>query len=155
VTRAAFAEAVAERDLVHFQGHAVHDRDEPLDSHLIFADARLNAHEVFDLPGLSAELVTLAACESAASVIAAGDEPLGLIPAFLYAGAGAVLATLWRVNSASAAHAMRLFYDALAGEGEMPDKARALRAAALAVRDVPRFSSPYHWAPFALYGDWH
>jgi len=155
VTRAAFGEAVAERDLVHFQGHAVHDRNEPLDSHLVFSDARLSAREVFDLPGLSAELVTLAACESAASVIAAGDEPLGLIPAFLYAGAGAVLATLWRVNSASAAHAMRLFYDALAGEGEMPDKARALRAAALAVRAVPRFSSPYYWAPFALYGDWH
>lgn len=155
VTRAAFAGAVAERDLVHFQGHAVHDPSEPLDSHLIFADARLSAREVFGLPGLGAELVTLAACESAASVVATGDEPLGLIPAFLYAGAGAVLATLWRVHRTSAARAMRLFYDALAGGGETLDKVRALRTAALAVRAEPGFESPYHWAPFVLHGDWH
>ncbi|HEX8141476.1 MAG TPA: CHAT domain-containing protein [Pyrinomonadaceae bacterium] len=155
VTSAAFADAVAERDIVHFQGHAVHDRAEPLDSRLLLADGALTARDVFGLHKLQAELVTLAACESAANVVATGDEPLGLIPAFLYAGANAVLATLWRVHRASAAETMRHFYDALSGSAQTANKAQSLREAMLAVRAVPGFEAPYHWAPFVLHGDWH
>lgn len=155
VTRAAFAGAVAERDVIHFQGHALYARDEPLNSHLILADGKLTARDVFALPSLRAELVTLAACESAVSEIATGDELLGLIPAFLYAGAGAILATLWRVHKSSTAQAMKLFYEPLVGQGTNLDKAQALRQAVLNVRRTPGFESPYHWAPFILYGDWH
>jgi len=155
VTRGAFAGAIAERDLIHFQGHAQYDRDEPLNSRLILADGELTARDVFALPGLQAELVTLAACESAISEIATGDEPLGLIPAFLYAGAGAILATLWQVHQTSTAQMMKHFYEHLAGAETNIDKAQALREAVLNVRRTPKFKSPYHWAPFVLYGDWH
>lgn len=155
VTRSAFAAAVAERDIVHFQGHAIHDRAEPLDSRLLLADGALTAREMFDLRELRAELVTLAACESAANVVATGDEPLGLIPALLYAGARSVLATLWRVHRASAAQTMRHFYEVVAGASRTTDKAQALREAALAVRATAGFESPYHWAPFVLHGDWY
>jgi CHAT domain-containing protein/tetratricopeptide (TPR) repeat protein len=153
VTRAGFETAVADRDLVHFQGHAKHDSADPLASHLVLADALLTAREVFVLRNLRATLVTLAACESAASVVATGDEPLGLIPAFLYAGAGSVLATLWHVSSRSTAQLMEHFYDAF--EGGTIDKAQMLREAALDVRATPGLEAPYHWAPFVLYGDWH
>jgi|GEM_PF-1510298 len=153
VTRAAFSQFIAGCDIIHFQGHAVHDRNEPLDSRLEFYGKEvLTARDVFALRDLRASLVALAACESAASVVATGDEPLGLIPAFLYAGADAVLATLWRVNSTSAAIAMRRFYQA-SGDG-VGDKADALRRAALAVADTSGFKTPYHWAPFVLYGSW-
>lgn len=154
VTREAFATHIAGRDLIHFQGHAKHDRDDPLDSYLLLADGRFTARDVFGLQGLQAELVTLAACESAASVIATGDEPLGLIPAFLYAGAGAALATLWPVHRASAARMMRQFYQSLIAGYRYVDKAQALREAALALRAEPEYAVPYHWAPFALYGAW-
>ncbi|MET0430265.1 MAG: CHAT domain-containing protein, partial [Microvirga sp.] len=134
VTRSAFAESVAGRDVVHFQGHAVHRPDDPLESSLALADGRLTARDVFGLTNLRARLVTLGACESAASVIAAGDEPLGLIPAFLYSGASAVLATLWKVNQGSAARTMQDFYDLLSDGRPVIDRARALQKAMLAVR---------------------
>ncbi|HYR11929.1 MAG TPA: CHAT domain-containing protein, partial [Longimicrobium sp.] len=152
VTRAAFAAAVAEADLVHFQGHARHDPADPLASRLELADGVMTARDVFGLPRLRAELVVLAACESAASVVRTGDELLGLIPAFLFAGAQSVLATLWRVVGPSAALVMRHFYDALA-DGAV-DRAEALRRAMLAVRAVPGREAPYHWAPFVLHGAW-
>jgi CHAT domain-containing protein len=155
VTRAAFAGAIAERDIIHFQGHAEYARDEPLNSRLILADGQLTARDVFALPGLQAELVTLAACESAISEIAAGDEPLGLIPAFLYAGAGAVLATLWKVHQTSTAQLMKRFYEPLARADTKINKAQALREAVLELRRTRNFESPYHWAPFVLHGDWH
>jgi CHAT domain-containing protein len=154
VTRGAFASSVGNCDLIHFQGHAKHDRDEPLDSYLRMADGEFRARDIFSLGELRAELVVLAACESAANVIATGDEPLGLIPAFLYAGAGAVLAALWPVCRRSAAQAMRFFYDAIAVTGGAVEKAQALRAALLALADNPEFNTPYRWAPFVLYGDW-
>ncbi len=154
VTRRAFTEAISGRDFVHFQGHAVHRPNDPLDSYLVFANGNLTAREVFGLPDLRAELVTLAACESAANVIATGDEPLGLIPAFLYAGANSVLATLWKVHQTSAAQTMQIFYDSLTDLDKTIDKAQALRRAMLAVRDTSGFDSPYHWAPFVLHGDW-
>ena len=153
VTRAAFASMVAGRDLVHFQGHAKHDRDDPLSSQLVLADGPLTARDIFGLRDVRAALVTLAACESAANVVAAGDEPLGLIPAFLYAGAGAVLASMWKVQGRSAARMMGHFYDALGSEGI--DTAQMLRQAALEVRRTPGLKAPYHWAPFVLHGDWH
>ncbi|HLM67703.1 MAG TPA: CHAT domain-containing protein, partial [Longimicrobium sp.] len=81
-----------------------------------------------------------------------GDEPLGLFPAFLIAGAQSVLATLWRVSGPSAALAMRHFYDAL--DACAGDRARALRQAMLAVRATPGLEAPYHWAPFVLHGSW-
>lgn len=154
VTRKTFSEAISGRDLIHFQGHAVHVPGEALDSFLTFADGNLTAREIFGLSQLSAELVTLAACESAASVIAVGDEPLGLIPAFLYAGANSVLATLWRVHQTSAALTMRLFYEQLTDRDTLLDKALSMRKAMLTVRSTPGFEAPYHWAPFVLHGSW-
>lgn len=154
VTRQTFGEAISGRDLIHFQGHAVHVPSEPLNSFLALADGNLTAREIFGLSQLSAELVTLSACESAASVIAVGDEPLGLIPAFLYAGANSVLATLWKVHQASAALTMRLFYELLTDRNTLLDKALSLRQAMLIVRSTPGFDAPYHWAPFVLHGSW-
>lgn len=154
VTREAFVQAVSTCDLIHFQGHAVHEPAEPLDSFLSLADCKFTARDIFDLPKLKAEFVTLAACESATSSIAPGDEPLGLIPAFLYAGGNSVLATLWKVQETSAALTMRLFYDMLANPNKPVDKASALRSAMLAVRATPGFESPYYWAPFVLQGNW-
>jgi CHAT domain-containing protein/tetratricopeptide (TPR) repeat protein len=155
VTREAFTTAISSCDSIHFQGHAVHKPHEPLESYLELADSHLTAREIFNLPNLQAELVTLGACESAANVIETGDEPLGLIPAFLYAGTSSVLATLWRVNQTSAAETMRLFYNKLIETDPTINKAQALRQAMLTVRDTPGFDSPYHWAPFVLYGNWH
>jgi CHAT domain-containing protein len=154
VTFKTFSEAIAGRDLIHFQGHAVHVPGKPLDSFLALADGNLTAREIFGLSQLSAELVTLAACESAASVIAVGDEPLGLIPAFLYAGANSVLATLWRVHQTSAALTMRIFYEQLTDRDTLLDKALSLRKAMLTVRSTSGFDAPYHWAPFVLHGSW-
>lgn len=115
VTRTAFTEASPHQDLLYFHGHAVHDATEPLASHLKLADGPFAAHEVFGLRDLTAELVLLTACQSAASVIATGDEPLGLIPAFLYAGARSVLASQWRVQRTAAAALIEHFLSALFG----------------------------------------
>lgn len=154
VTCAAFRRATREADLIHFQGHAVHQPDDPLGSYLRLADGDVSARDLFAISDFRPRVVTLAACESAASVIRTGDEPLGLIPALLFAGAGAVVATLWRVQARATAEVMAAFYAGLRDGAGPAGRAEALRAAMLAQRGRPGQAAPYYWAPFVLYGDW-
>ena len=154
VTRARFREAISSCGLVHFQGHAKYNRADALASELCFVDGTLTVRDVFELPRVEVDLLTLAACESAATLVETGDEPIGLIPAFLYTGASAVLATLWPVYQKSAAETMRNFYRELLRTDTKMTKIDALRAAMLAVRATPGFETEYHWAAFVLSGDW-
>lgn len=128
-------------------GESVGDRTRRV-RHSLRTTARLR------LERLTAGLVTLVACEGATTVVERGDEPLGLVPAFLLAGAGAVVASLWPVDQRSAAHVMEAFYRRLLAAEGVIDKAEALRAAALSVRAMPQYATPYHWAPFTLHGSW-
>jgi CHAT domain-containing protein len=83
-------------------------------------------------------------------VVAAGDEQIGLPRAFLYAGARAVLHSLWRIDDRATRELMERFYAELhAGRG----RGAALRAAQLArlgAGDV----HPLLWAALVLVGDW-
>lgn len=97
-----------------------------------------------------------------------GDEPLGLNTAFIYAGAQAVIGTLWSLRSADGRKFSRLFYDHLskqakerqrtsteaAREAPIVNLAVALQESALQMRDEESTEAPYHWASFVLSGVW-
>ena len=59
---------------------------------------------------LGASLATLSACQTGRNVVGGGDELLGLMRAFLYAGASSLVLTFWSVEDASTATLMRKFY---------------------------------------------
>ncbi|MEM6632601.1 MAG: CHAT domain-containing protein [Bacteroidota bacterium] len=153
VQTAPFLEKLQTSDILYFLGHAVHDLANPLDSFLMLADKKFTARELFEFPHLQADLVVLTACESGSNVIEVGDEPLGIIPAFLFAGANSVVATLWRVSQKSSALFLERFHKELYENSHKLTKAEALRNAVLAVRETKGFESPYHWAPYILHGD--
>ncbi len=152
-TAAAFRSAAPHAEILHFQGHAIFDPDQPLDSALCLARGELlRAREIFDWPSLSTRLVSLGACQTGQSELRDGDELIGLVRAFLLAGSPSVLATLWPVHSDSTTFFMERFYDLLLGPNRKLSKAQALRQAMLETRS--RWPEVYHWAPFVLVGDW-
>jgi CHAT domain-containing protein/tetratricopeptide (TPR) repeat protein len=124
---------------LHLACHGEFNLAEPLSSFLeLGPDQRLNAADVLAQLALSAELVTLSACRTGLSLVMRGDEPMGLVRAFLSAGARAVLVTLWAVEDRSARLLMERFYQALIMGA---DPSAALRTAqqqlrALTTRDV-------------------
>ncbi|MEP7012491.1 MAG: CHAT domain-containing protein [Acidobacteriota bacterium] len=153
--------------IVHFAGHALLDPRFPLDSGLALspapagapsatrqgdsgADGLLQAWEIFERLRLSADLVTLSACETALGTESEGEGRLGLTRAFHYAGARTVLSSLWSVSDRSTAELMRRFYSHL-GAGEPKDT--ALAAAQREMLAGP-YRHPYYWAAFQLDGDW-
>lgn len=151
-TETAVRQYAGECDVLHLACHGEMNLDDPMLTSLRLApddanDGYLHAGEVFDLD-LTASLVVLSACESGLGELSTGNELMGLTRAFLYAGAPAVVASLWKVDDASTAFLMQAFYKNL----QTMNKAEALRQAKL--ETMMQFPEPFHWAAFRLEGDY-
>jgi len=111
-------------------------------------DSLLQVYEIFNLK-LTADVVVLSACETGLGREVRGEGMVGLTRAFLYAGAQAVVVSLWKVADPATAELMMRFYRQMkAGVG----KAEALRRARLELFREGRYVHPYYWAPFVLVG---
>ncbi len=92
-------------------------------------------------------LVVLSACHTNVGVYLAGDA-LGLPLGFMYAGAPAVVASLWSVDDEITPDLMGMFYHEMLDENG--DKMTAFTTARKRFKD--RNPHPYYWAPFVLSG---
>lgn len=138
----------ADADVLHLACHAQFRSDNPRFSALHLHDGPL-AVDAAEALSLGPCIVTLSACETGLADMGAGDERVGLVRAFLVAGAARVMASLWAVDDRLTERFMIDFYGALTA-GHAP--ASALRQAQAALRrDEPH---PYAWAAFTLYGGW-
>jgi CHAT domain-containing protein len=131
---------------IHIAAHGFFRRDNPMFSGLRLGDSFLTLYDLYDLK-LPAELITLSGCSTGLSVIAAGDELIGLSRGLLSAGARRLLLTLWDVNDSSTAEFMKAFYGRVASH---PDLVWAVRAAMIEIRKS--HPHPYYWSPFVLVG---
>jgi tetratricopeptide (TPR) repeat protein len=129
--------------LLHIGSHARTLPSAPLCSTIALADGPFLLYEAHRLNLRGTALVVLSACETAMRPDH-GDMALALAGAFLCAGAGAVVASLWPVDDAATASLMRHFYPSLAA-GAAPTN--ALRQAVTAIRN----HYPLDWAAFQLW----
>ncbi len=142
--------------ILHIAAHGLFRLDAPNFSYIRLADGQLDTIDVFNLDLSNCSLVTLSACETGRAVIGGVDEVIGLGRGFLYAGAASLLPTLWKVDDASSAEQMAMFYQALlSGNSKASALARAQRAFLARARTSvrPYRVHPYFWAAFHLIGD--
>ena len=132
---------------IHIATHGLFRRDNPMFSSIRLGDTDLHPVDFYSLR-LSARLVTLSGCGTGLNAIVGGDEILGLVRGLLYAGAQAVLVSLWDVNDAVTALFMKSFYRELM---LAPSISAALRNTMLSIRAA--HPDPAFWAPFVLIGD--
>ena len=139
------------RGVIHLAGHAYYDPQQPLESGMPLAGGGwLRAGDLYLQRGrLGGALVILSGCEAALGRTT-GGETLGLSSAFLYAGATAVIAGLWRVDDAAASALMAGLYRALRGGSAA---AEALQTAQLDLLRRPDWRHPFYWGAFQLNGD--
>ena len=136
--------------ILHLASHGVFDGEKPLASRLLLSpddrnDGILTVREIYDLT-LSADLVTLSACETGLGEVANGDDVIGLTRGFLYAGAGSIVSSLWTVSDDATEVLMKAFYRNLQ---TMP-KTEALRRAQL--ETAAQYPHPYFWSAFQVSG---
>jgi CHAT domain-containing protein len=161
-TEASVRRALSEASVVHIASHGVLNARNPMFSRVDLArdgangstdDGRLEVHEVLGL-NVTSPLIVLSGCETAMAEEWSGDplRPAGvatLAQAFLQAGAGNVIATLWRIDDAASAELVRRFYAAT----DEDDVAGALARAQRAMIRNAEYAAPYYWAGFVLMGD--
>ncbi len=137
------------KQILHIAAHGEYRLDQPDLSYLQLADGQLYTDDVLQ-HDLSYELVTLSACETGQANVAADEELIGLGRGFLYAGAGALILSLWGVADHSTTDLMQRMYGALR-RGE--SKAASLRNAQKSILAERRDLHPAFWGAFQLIGD--
>jgi CHAT domain-containing protein len=160
-TESRFKALAGDYAVVHLATHGQFNRLNPLMSGVELEadgteDGLLQVHEVLGLR-LSADLVTLSACDTALgsgyfAEVPAGDEFVGITRAFLSAGSASVMATLWEVDDLSSVRLMQRFYAHVSEPTAGVDKALALARAQREFRANDQLAHPYYWAPFIVVG---
>ena len=169
--------------VIHFSCHGHFRQRDPLASALALYDHDLTAGELLQMTRLSADLVTLSACDTGLNQLHPGDELMGLTRAFLGNGVHSLLVTLWAIHEIPTRIFVEQFYGVMM---EGTPKAAALATAqqhlrqmdmhalqhkleeyglselmiaettALFRRMLPGqnpFDHPYYWGAFLLLGD--
>jgi CHAT domain-containing protein len=153
-----YAEEAATRSLLqaeptqilHIATHGQYRLDQPDLSFLELADGQLYADDLLQ-QDMSYELVTLSACETGQANVAADEELIGLGRGLLYAGAGALILSLWQVSDSTITQAfMERLYTALRTGSS---KAAALREVQLVILKRQPHLHPAFWGAFQLIGD--
>lgn len=137
-------------EIIHLAGHAYFNALYPLESGMpLMGGPWLRASDLFMRYGLlGGATVVLSGCQTGQGE-PAGSEVLGLISAFLYAGARGVISSLWKADDAATVELMDALY---AGLTQGQPTAAALRQAQLALLGSASHQTPYFWGGFQLTG---
>ncbi|MBU8870874.1 MAG: CHAT domain-containing protein [Gemmatimonadales bacterium] len=150
------------RRFIHFTTHGLFNQKRPLYSGLVLepgfeSDGFLTVNEIFGL-NLDCDQVVLSACSSGLGKQISGEGLVGMTRAFLYAGAGSVMAALWDVVGSGTASFMADYYSQLAdspGSAQTAALARTQRrmiSGDLVRADGRSAAHPIFWAPFVITG---
>jgi len=135
--------------ILHIATHGQHRPDQPDLSFLELADGQLYADDLLQ-QDLSYELVTLSGCETGQANVAADEELIGIGRGLLYAGAGALILSLWQVADISTVSLMERLYRALQSG---KSKAASLQEAQKSILADNPGRHPAFWGAFQLIGD--
>ena len=113
-------------------------------------DGYLTLNEIMNCE-YNAKMVVLSACQTGKGKMEKGEGVTGLTQAVMYAGTPAVVASLWNVEDIAARELMVKFYRYLLEEDL--SKEEALRKAKLDLIKTGRYSSPFYWSAFVMYGE--
>jgi CHAT domain-containing protein len=157
-TATALESTLVRANILHYAGHAVFNDERPEQSLLVLAPdsgeatpGRETAAAIARLDLTRLRLVVLSACETNRSRAGRSGGFAGLAGAFLAAGGGGVVGSLWRVDDDLTRRLMTEFHRAYRSTA---NGAEALRAAQLQLLHSaePAVNSPAAWAAFRYAG---
>ena len=137
------------RQVLHLATHGTFNLNQPRLSYLRLADGLLFTDDLWHL-NVDYDLVMLSACSVGSSYPTGGDELIGLGHTFLYAGADAVISSLWDVDDEAANIFTSGFYTLLT---RGLSKSEAIQKTQRQLLTHKNFRHPAFWGAFQLYGN--
>jgi CHAT domain-containing protein len=150
--------------ILHLATHGILNDVSPMYSHVLLSqtpgksdeDGLLEAWEMMNLD-LNADLVVLAACETARGRAGAGEGVIGMTWALFVAGCPRTVVSQWKVEASSTTALMVEFHKRFKTRYGSPQlaisTAEAMRQAALNVMKDPEYVHPFYWGGFVVVGD--
>jgi CHAT domain-containing protein len=146
--------------IVHFATHGFLNSEHPELSGLVLSLVDKSGHSI---PGyvsvsdtfslrLPVDLVVLSGCQTALGKEIRGEGLVGLSRGFMYAGARAVMASLWKIDDQASAEFMKRFYRFLLSDAA-GSPAAALRATQIDLAASKKWSDPFYWGGFVIQGE--
>jgi CHAT domain-containing protein/TPR repeat protein len=150
--------------ILHLATHGILNDVSPMYSHVMLSQTRgkseedglLEAWEMMNLD-LNADLVVLAACETARGKAGAGEGVIGMSWALFVAGCPRTVVSQWKVEASSTTALLvefhKRFKTRYGGIKPAVSTAEAMRQAALKVMRNPEYVHPFYWGGFVVVGD--
>ena len=148
---------------LHIATHSILDEVHPELSGLVLSqvdrrglpqDGYVRLNEIYNMPRLSCDLVTLPDCSTGLGKDVRGEGLIGLTRGFLYAGSPRVLVSLWACDDQATGELMGLVYQALLGPGKSTPAAALRSARETLWQRGGRWRDPYFSAGLVLYGEY-
>jgi CHAT domain-containing protein len=146
--------------IIHYTAHGKADDAQPETSGIFLSlygrdgraveDYFVGLSDIYRLR-LNADLVVLAACETALGKEIKGEGLIGITRGFMYAGTPTVMSSLWEAHQFHTVSLMRIFYESMVQKDMKPTA--SLREAQVYLWERKKLP-PYYWAAFELQGDW-
>jgi CHAT domain-containing protein len=157
VNKSSFLDAMESAPIFHYAGHSAKDAIDPLRSSILLDGHRYgpNAVTAVDIAGRRLKpntLVVLSSCDSSVGNSRDGVGMRGLTSAFLIAGAGSVVGSLWPVEASGTSELMIRFHRSFVSS--RAPVAHALRQAQLSfIESGGQHGHPYYWSSFVVTGN--
>jgi CHAT domain-containing protein len=153
-TKAVFEDALKQYKLIHLTSHFVLQTGDNSKSYLLLGGGseRKYTMQTFSAQKLNnVEVLIMSACNTA-NFSPDGSEFESFAMMAQKQGAKSVIGTLWSVADVSTSVFMTEFYG-LYNNNKL-DKAEAIRQAQIVVSKNKKYSHPFYWSPFVLFGNW-
>lgn len=144
-----FVQAAPRAPLIYIAAHGEYHLADPSASFIELADGPLRVRDILSLR-LDHPIVVLNACDTNRGYLL-GNEMMGLVRSFFYAGASAVIATQWQVEDQAAA---ALMTEVMRGvqAGELLGRALQLAQCRFIQRRNTPTAHPFFWGAVTLTG---
>ncbi|GBU28315.1 hypothetical protein R84B8_01873 [Treponema sp. R8-4-B8] len=154
-------EVLKKYPIIHFACHGYFNREKPSESGLVLyqvsgdpvaENGYLTIPDVAALD-LNARMVVLSACETGLGKAKIGEGMVGLVRAFMVAGAGNVGVSLWEIDDVATPSFMERLYGKTLGEGKRFSEAyKEVKKLFQAGEEFgSTYTKPYYWAAFTMY----
>jgi CHAT domain-containing protein len=161
-TKQQFLKEYRNYDILHLATHASLGNDSSSNwiqfypNQASFSPDRLYVHEVYNLHLEKNGLVILSACESGAGLAVSGEGLLSLSRAFMYAGAGGIISTLYKTDDRVTAFLMKRLYFHMERGLDPAEALQKSKIDLLETNDLnPRLKTPNYWSNFVYIGKIH
>lgn len=145
-------EEIQKASWLHLACHGCQDPTDPLKSHLILYDGKLELGQILNTDLSSAKFVFLSACETAMGDAKLVNESMHLTGGFIAAGFRGAIGTLWSMADSDGPKVAEKVYNTIWTNGN-PEVTMAAEGLHLAIQELRRSGAPLHrWVPFVHFG---